>query len=119
MMSEVAERTFTKVCTLDDVWEGDMDSFEVDGVEVLIIVLDGGDVIATQSICPHQRVELAEGEFDGKKVLTCKQHLWQFDVRTGAGINPVHAAIAMYPVKVEGDDILVDLHGAKPIYCEP
>lgn len=118
-MNDAAERTYTKVCTLDDVWEGDMESFEVNGVEVLIVVLDGGRVVATQSICPHQNVDLVEGEFDGQRVLTCKQHLWQFDVSTGKGINPEHAAIAMYPVKVEGEDILVDLTGAKPIYCEP
>lgn len=118
-MNDVAEGVYTKVCTLDDVWEGDMDSFEVEGVEVLIMVLDGGRVVATQAICPHQQVELVEGEFDGSKVLTCKQHLWKFDVTTGKGINPEHAAIAMYPVKVEGDDVLVDLRGAKPIFCEP
>jgi len=116
-MNETAACTFVKVCTLDDVWEGDMDSFEVNGIEVLIIVLEGGKVVATQSVCPHQSVELVEGEFDGSKVLTCRQHLWQFDVCTGKGINPEHAAIAMYPVKVEGDDILVDLRGAEPIFC--
>ncbi len=110
--------SYTKVCTLDDVWEGDMEAFEVDGHEVLIIVADGGKVVATQTICPHQNVELVEGNLDGK-VLTCRQHLWQFDVETGKGINPGHAEIAMYPVKVEGEDILVDFTNAEPIFCEP
>jgi len=117
-MDDQLQRTFTKVCTLDDVWEGDMDRFEVDGTEVLIIVLDGGRVVATQAVCPHQAMQLVEGELDGK-VLTCKHHLWKFDVTTGKGVNPEHAAIAMYPVRVENDDIYVDLTDAEPLFCEP
>ncbi len=110
--------SFTKVCTLDDVWEGDMESFEVDGNEILIVVMDGGKVIATQAVCPHQNFDLVEGDLKGK-VLTCRQHLWQFDVETGKGINPDHAEIAMYPVKVENDEIFVDVTNAKPIFCQP
>ncbi len=109
---------FTKICSLDDIWEGDMESYEVDGHEILVIVLDGGKVIATQAVCPHQNSELVEGELGGK-VLTCRMHRWQFDVETGKGVNPENAAIAQYPVKVDGDDILVDLAGAEPIFCEP
>ena len=109
---------FTKICTLDDIWEGDMESYEVDGHEILVIVLDGGKVIATQAVCPHQNSELVEGKLEGK-ILTCRMHEWQFDVETGKGVNPENAAIAQYPVKVDGDDILVDLAGAQPLFCEP
>jgi toluene monooxygenase system ferredoxin subunit len=105
---------FEKVCTMDDVWEGDMDAFETSGgVEVLILGVDGGDIKAFQAMCPHQEIELVEGEFDGK-VLTCKAHLWQFDCNTGKGLNPTDCEIAEYPVKIEGDDILVNTDGIKP-----
>jgi len=106
---------FEKVCTLDDVWEGDMDSFETaDGTEVLVVCLDGGEVKAFQAICPHQQIELVEGEFDGK-ALTCRAHLWQFDCTDGKGINPDDTSIAEYPVKVEGDDVLVNTDGVTPV----
>ncbi len=106
---------FEKVCTLDDVWEGEMEVFTTsNGTEVLILGLDGGGIRAIQSICPHQEIELVEGEFDGK-ALTCKAHLWQFDVETGKGINPDDCAVAQYPVKIEGDDVLVDVTGIKPL----
>ncbi|MBT3626905.1 MAG: Rieske 2Fe-2S domain-containing protein [Rhodospirillaceae bacterium] len=101
---------FTKVCTLDDVWQGEMEAFEVDGTEVLLVHTLDGEVHAVQAICPHQEVELAEGELEGK-VLTCCMHLWQFDVSSGKGLNPTHAELAKFPVKVEGDDVLVDVAG--------
>ena len=101
---------FTKGCTLDNLWKGEMEGFEVDGVEVLLVHTDSGEVHAVQAICPHQEVDLAEGELEGK-VLTCCMHLWQFDVLTGKGVNPTHAELAKYPVKVEGEDVLVDVAG--------
>ena len=34
---------FKKVCTLDDLWEGEMESFDVDGQEILLVCAEGGD----------------------------------------------------------------------------
>jgi len=105
---------FEKICTLDDVWEGDMDVFATaDGTEVLIIGIDGGDPKAYQAVCPHQEIELVEGEFDGR-ILTCKAHLWQFDCNNGKGVNPTDCHLAEYPLKIVGDDIYVDVEGIEP-----
>ena len=43
-------------------------------------------------------------------VLTCPVHGWQYDVRTGKGINPCNVTPLPLPVKVEGDDIRVDVN---------
>jgi toluene monooxygenase system ferredoxin subunit len=105
---------FEKVCSLDDVWEGDMDSFETaDGCEVLIVCLDGGKVKAFQGICPHQQQALVDGTFENG-ILTCKAHLWQFDCNTGKGVNPDDCHIAEYPVKVIGEEVHVDVFGVEP-----
>ncbi|GAA3250985.1 Rieske 2Fe-2S domain-containing protein [Pseudonocardia petroleophila] len=104
---------FVRVCSLDDVWENDMESFDVGDKEILIVHLDGGEVVATQAICPHQQVELVEGELD-KKTLICTNHMWTFDLTTCKGINPGHSELARYPVKLDGDDIYIDPDGDTP-----
>jgi len=107
---------FKQVCTLDDLWEGEMESFTVDGHDILLVCADGGEIKAFQGICPHQDIPLVEGKFDGKKVI-CRAHLWQFDASTGKGINPDDCALAEYPVKVDGDVVLVETDGVEPLFA--
>lgn len=108
--------SFTKVCTVDDLWEGEMESFEVNGHDVVLVCADGGAIKAFQGMCPHQDIALADGQFDGKKLI-CRAHLWQFDAATGKGINPDDCALAEYPVKVEGDDVFVETEGIQPLFA--
>ena len=98
---------FRRVCSLDELWEGEMKSFDVDGDEVLLVFPEGGSAVAIQTQCPHQEVALAEGEFDGK-VLQCRAHHWEFDPATGAGLNPTECRLKRYRTKVEDDTVFVD-----------
>jgi toluene monooxygenase system ferredoxin subunit len=107
---------FTKVCELDELWEGEMESFEVDGHDVLLVSPEGGGVRAFQGICPHQDIPLVEGKFDGKMVV-CRAHQWVFDGRTGQGVNPADCRLAEYPVRIDGDDVLVDVAAASPLFA--
>ena len=108
--------SFTKVCTLDDIWEGEMEPFTVDGHDIILVCAEGGEIKAYQGICPHQDIALAEGKFDGKKLI-CRAHLWQFDASSGKGIHPDDCALAEYPIKVDGDDIYVETAGVEPLFA--
>ena len=108
--------SFTKVCTVDDLWEGEMESFTVNGHDILLVSAEGGEIKAFQGICPHQDIPLVEGKFDGKKVI-CRAHLWQFDASSGKGINPSDCALAEYPVKLDGDDVYVETAGVEPLFA--
>ncbi|HMV52635.1 MAG TPA: Rieske 2Fe-2S domain-containing protein [Rhodocyclaceae bacterium] len=107
---------FRKVCTLDDLWEGEMASFDVEGHEVLLVWPEGGDVRAFQGVCPHQDIPLEEGKFDGK-VIMCRAHQWTFDAGTGKGINPGDCRLAEYPIQISGNDILVETEGVTPLFA--
>jgi len=99
---------FQAVCKLDDLWEGEMDVFEVGDREVLLVHVPGGEIRAFDPICPHQYHPLIEGDLEDC-ILTCSAHLWQFDVRTGEGVNPQGVALRTFPVKVEEETVLVAL----------
>lgn len=107
---------FKKVCTLDDLWEGEMESVQVDGQEVLLVWPEGGELKAFQGTCPHQNIPLVEGKFDGKTVI-CRAHLWQFDACSGKGINPSDCALAQFPVKIDGDSVLVNVEGIQALFA--
>lgn len=108
--------SFTKVCTVDDVWEGEMEAFTVDGQEILLVCAEGGEIKAFQGICPHQDIALSEGRFEGGKLI-CRAHLWQFDAKSGKGVNPSDCALAVYPVRIEGDDVYVSTEGVEPLFA--
>ncbi len=101
-----ATQTWIEVATLDDLWEGELLDVEVDGELVLLAHLPGGKIVAYQGICPHQEVNLADGEFEDG-ILTCSAHLWQFDLHTGAGVNPKNCQLYRYETRVEGETIYV------------
>jgi len=108
--------SYTRVCALDELWEGEMESFTVNGQEILLVCADGGKVKAFQGMCPHQDIPLVEGKFDGKTVV-CRAHLWQFDACTGQGINPADCSLAEYPVQVVDDEVFVETEGVAPVFA--
>jgi len=53
---------------------------------------------------------LSKGGFSDH-VLTCAAHEWAFDARTGCGVNPAAACLRRFPVRLDGDTILVKVDG--------
>jgi toluene monooxygenase system ferredoxin subunit len=96
------------VATLDDLWEGDLTDVQVGDELVLLVHLNGGDIRAYQGYCPHQRTPLADGKVDGH-ILTCAAHLWQFNLRTGEGVNPKGCQLHRYQTKVQDATIFVGI----------
>ena len=104
---------FVKAGAVGQLGQDGMGAFFIEGVEVLVVRDREGVLRAFDGICPHEDSPLAEGYFDGTTI-TCAMHGWMFDAVTGRGINPPNCRIAAYPIKVEGDDIYVDLDGELP-----
>ena len=100
-----------RVCRVAEIPANGMKECEAEGGLKLLIANSGSEYFAVQAICPHQEVPLCEGLFDGS-VLTCHQHLWQWDIRSGAPMGLAEAPLERYDVTVEGDAIYVGAQGA-------
>jgi toluene monooxygenase system ferredoxin subunit len=104
--------TFRRAASVEDLWSGETMALEIDGSAVLLINVDDR-IYAYADACPHQKSRLSEGSLQGG-TLRCARHHWEFDVRTGQGVNPRSACLRAFLVVVEGGDIHVDIDHAGP-----
>jgi nitrite reductase (NADH) small subunit len=68
----------------------------------------GGNLYAIDNACPHSGGPLAKGELRGE-VVECPWHGWSFNIRTGSSPIIPEASIKTYPVRVQGENVLVGL----------
>jgi nitrite reductase/ring-hydroxylating ferredoxin subunit len=105
---------FIRGCSRSEVPPGSLKLVAVGGKDLVISNVDGA-FYAMDNWCTHEQGNLSEGRLDGN-VLTCPDHGAQFDVKTGKvlggpdgeppdSISPEKP----YRVKVEGDDVMVDI----------
>jgi len=99
------------ICRTSDVPANGLKECEGEGGLKLLVANSGSEYFVVQAICPHQEVPLCEGMYDGS-VLTCHQHLWQWDIRTGAPMGIAEAPLERYDVTVEGDAVYVGSQSA-------
>lgn len=97
-MPESDSAPFVEVCSVDDLWIGEMECFDLGDREVLVANIDG-ELHAYDGVCPHQGVPLVEGELNGK-VLTCRAHQWSFDACSGKSINPSGECLQRFALRV-------------------
>jgi 3-phenylpropionate/trans-cinnamate dioxygenase ferredoxin subunit len=97
---------YITVATTEDLEPGDMLRAIVNDIPICLYNVDGV-YYATQDTCTHAEASLSEGELDDG-VVVCPLHGAEFDVRTGAVLCfPATQPLATYPVKVEGERIMV------------
>ncbi|HWB80223.1 MAG TPA: Rieske 2Fe-2S domain-containing protein [Nannocystaceae bacterium] len=96
-----------RIAVVGELWDGEMRGCAVEGRNLLLVKLDGC-MHAYADRCPHLGMKLSAGTLEDG-VITCAAHCFEFDARTGAGVNPRNARLQPYAVAVEGDDVLVEL----------
>ena len=106
----MAQQGFVRACAVSDVPEDGAIGVEIDGNPVAVVKADG-EVYAVRDVCTHEEVALSEGEvYD--TTLECWLHGSCFDLRTGEATGPpATKPVATYPVKIDGEDVLVSLNG--------
>ena len=99
---------FVRVGRVGEVPDGRPEVFDVEDRKIAIYRLDDG-FYAIDDICTHDGGPLAEGEVEGDEVI-CPRHGARFNIKTGAALTfPAVTPVDRYPVRVEGDDLLVGL----------
>ncbi|WP_119168064.1 non-heme iron oxygenase ferredoxin subunit [Algihabitans albus] len=96
------------VAKTSDVTEGEVIGVEVEGTPLALYNLDG-EYFATHNVCTHAFALLSDGYVDDGKI-ECPLHQGIFDIRSGkAEEGPVDEDLKTFAVKVEGDELFVEV----------
>ena len=100
-----------RVCSVDEVPEGEARRFAVDGRLVAVVNLGDEGFRAVDAICSHEHYYLDEGEVDvDLETIECPKHGSTFDLDTGRPRTlPATQPVATYAVTQDGDDILIEV----------
>ena len=97
------------VCDRDEIDEEDVMRWDHGGQTYAIYRSPDDEFFATDGLCSHEKVHLAGG-LVMDYVIECPKHNGQFDYRTGeAKRAPVCVNLRTYPVRVDGDQVIIDL----------
>jgi apoptosis-inducing factor 3 len=102
-----------KAASLDALRDRDVIAVDVAGTLVALFRL-GNEIRATSGSCTHEFASLADGFVETEDgSVECPLHQALFDIRTGRALcAPATEDLKVYPVKLDGADILIDLDGA-------
>lgn len=78
------------------------------GDKVICVANVHGTISAMDNVCLHRGGPLGQGLIEGDKVV-CPWHGWQYDVKTGAAEHNPAAKVAVYPLKIENGNVLIQL----------
>lgn len=112
------------VCPLQDLPEGAMRSFRVEGRE-LVFVRSGERVFALRNICPHQGARLSDGMITCQRIagavgeyrlradrcaVRCPWHNWEFDLADGAAMHdPQRIRVSAYQTRINDGQVFLVL----------
>lgn len=79
----------------------------VSGKEILLVNVKGA-VYAVENECPHQGSPLNAAVVK-EGYIACPRHGYHFSLTDGSCAEHPECVLAVFPVKLAGDDILIDL----------
>ena len=86
---------------------GEAKEFTV-GEKMVCIANVNGRISAMDNVCGHHGGPLGQGLVDGGKVV-CPWHGWRWDPVSGASMERPDVKVDVYPMKIEGDEVFVEL----------
>jgi nitrite reductase (NADH) small subunit len=77
------------------------------GDKTICVANINGTITAMDNVCLHQGGPIGQGVIEKGKVV-CPWHGWAWDPLTGQAGNNPNAKVAVYPLKIENGDVLID-----------
>ena len=97
-----------RVAHVGEIPVGRGKTVEVDGLFLAVFNAGSGRYHAVTGSCPHEGGPLAEGVLLGDRIM-CPWHGFDFDVTTGACRAAPDLSVNVYPVRVAGADLVIEL----------
>ena len=99
---------FIKLASKSDLPEpGEAKEFTVGGKVVCVANVNGA-ISAMDNVCLHRGGPLGQGVIMENK-LVCPWHGWEWNPQTGAASHNPAFRVAVYAIKVEGEDVLIEI----------
>jgi nitrite reductase (NADH) small subunit len=99
--------TFHRVCKVGELPDGEGKTVVV-GKKLIAVFRHGDQYQAIDDTCPHMGASLSGGYVENG-IVTCPWHAWRFRLADGAWADNPRLKIGCYPVRIEGDEILVEV----------
>lgn len=99
--------TFIKLATQSDLPAADEVKEIACGDKTICVANVNGEYSALENVCLHMGGPLGEGTIEGGKVV-CPWHGWKYDPKTGATTHNPSLKVAVYPLKIENGDVLIE-----------
>ena len=99
---------FKTIAKKDDIPPGEVRVYKVNDKE-LAVAHTGEGFFAIDDVCTHDGGPLGEGYVEDCQI-ECPRHGARFDLKTGKAVTlPAVMPVNAYPVRVEGDDVQVEV----------
>ena len=99
---------FVKLTTQSELpHPGEAREFELHG-KVICVANVNGTITAMDNVCLHMGGPLGQGYIEGNKIV-CPWHGWEYDLKTGELGDDPKSKLAVYSVKVENGDVLIEM----------
>jgi 3-phenylpropionate/trans-cinnamate dioxygenase ferredoxin subunit len=100
---------WVRLAALSELEVGEGHRVELSDDDAVALVRADDAVYAVEDCCSHEEYPLSEGWVEGHQI-ECALHGSRFDLLTGhPDVPPAVAPVRVFAVRVEGEDVLVDL----------
>lgn len=100
---------WVEVCAVEEIEEEDVIRFDRGAKTYAVYRTLEGDFYATDGLCTHEQVHLADGIVIDS-LIECPKHQGRFDIRSGeAKSAPACVNLKTHPVRVEAGSVHIGL----------